>query len=352
MHKIIPIALRLNVCALLTAAVLVLPQSGAAQAELFPSTEVTARPDVAGWLRYFTWPTLKTSSKTEQLDIASLAAIEPASGAAAPMEDHADKDAGHGASDDGHGTPAATGKSEGQKSFTGKVVGAPPPLPVVTIGGQAIISKAQSLANDVSDTTPKDLKTPAMQDYLSRRFQITAYAHSPRKGPVNSRIQVIQFVDFSCGQCMPELAKIDNVLRSSSETVLLTYVHAPTAHFQDTNMPAFYGKVASRAGVFWQYRDNLIQRNPTDSQAIFNELLNSGVSVRDARGLMLNEARRFYRELDADALLARAFGVSQPPVLFVNGIRVGEQGLPLDRLQDVLNFVNARIQRGLPEPPK
>lgn len=345
MHNITLTALRLSGSALLLAVALAVPMAptGHAQAELFPSTEVTARPDVIRWVKSFFQPYTRAQLAAADRVDAIMAQIEPA--------------AGHGAeapakAEGGHGSPSATGKTEGQKSFTGKEIGTPPPLPTVTIGGQAIITKAQSLANDVADTTPDGLKTPAMLDYLTRRFNVTPYAHSPHRGDYKAPIQVIQFVDLSCGQCMPELAKIDAVLQDSSATVLLTQIHAPTAHFQDTNMPAFYGKIAARAGVFWEYRANLIQNKPADANAIFDELVKSGVTVRDARSLMLNEARRFYRELDADALLARAFGVSQPPVLFVNGIRVGEHGLPLDRLADVLNYVNARIQRGLPEPPK
>lgn len=368
------------------------PVVARADNELIPATEVTARYDVWGWVKEkfgsgesqphvnealghssgFTPRTQLSSIQAEDL-----AAIEPASGGeeSAHGED-AKTEEGHGEAADAegespeaaegeghggakaegdaggeHGQPAAHG-SEGKKSFSGKELTKKPELPTVTIGGQPIVTRAQVAAENVSATLPTSLAKGDMQDFLNRRFSITPYAHSPRRGDANAPIQVIQFVDLSCGQCLPELAKIDAMLKDSSATVALTSIHAPTARFQDTNMPAFYGKIADRAGLFWVYRANLIQDKPVDANAVFNELIKSGMSIMDARSLMLTDARRFYRELDADALLARSFGVSQPPVLFVNGIRVGEQGLPLDKLPDVLQYLNARIARGLPEPPK
>ena len=277
-----------------------------------------------------------------------MANIEPAEG---PEEQKAGEH-GEAKPTEADTTPVARGKSEGQKSFSGKTVGAPPALPKVTIGGVAVITRAASVAADISETTPAGLKAPGFSDFLERRFNITPYAHSPILGDPKAPIRVIEFIDLSCGQCMPELTKIDAALHDYASSTVVIHIHAPTARFQDTNMPAFYGKIAARSNVFWTYRDNIIKDKPADGNAIFDELVKSGVSVQDARTMMLNEARRFYRELDADSLLARSFGVGKPPVLFVNGIRLGESGLPLDKLPDVLEYVNARIQHGLSEPPK
>ena len=252
----------------------------------------------------------------------------------------------------GHGEPEATSEHGEKKSHTGKVLSGPPPLPNVTIGGKPVVSYAASIAKDVADTTPAGLKDSSTMTYLGRRFNVTPYVHSPTRGPHDAKIKVLEFVDLSCGQCMPELGKIDAALLPYASTTLVTSIHAPTARFQDTNMQAFYGKIAARGGVFWKYRDNLIQYSPQDSAAIFDELIKSGMELGEARTLMLNDARRFYRELDADSLLARSFGVSKPPILFVNGIRVGDGGIPLEKLSDIMKYVSERIERGLAEPPQ
>lgn len=356
--------------------VVFLPAYARADAELFPATEVTKRYDVVGWVTHV-WHRYQV----QHADISNIFTIEPAAGEDLPTSgsdaasqkqsvDEQGKTAQHNVQPDGSeavtnpptldiagkpgtdGEPNATGRSEGQKSFAGKTIGATPALPKVTIGGQTIISKVASDAEEAAATLPDGLKVASLTEMLTHRYYVTPYAHSPQRGDPKAPVSVIEFVDLSCGQCMPELAKIDAVMLDYASNTVVTHIHAPTVRFQDTNMPAFYGKVANRGGVFWAYRDNVIKDKPVDANAIFDELVKSGMSVADTRTSMLTDARRFYRELDADSLLARSFGVSQPPVLFVNGIRVGENGVPLDKLSDVMAYVNARLQRGLPEPPK
>jgi protein-disulfide isomerase len=342
------------------------PLAVLAQPELVSSTEVTAHYDIFAWF--------KSSGKPAQtaMSDAQLNSIEPASGGgeaegAAPAEDSS-----HAGLEGDKEGPHATGKTEGQKSFSGKVIGKIPDLPKVTIGGQTIITSAAAMAAELKETTPEKLRDPNILERLARRSQITPYAHSPQEilhpsevkpnqAPdgvfhptmaATAPIKVIEFVDFSCNQCMAEVAKIDAALQDLSTTILVNHIHAPTGQFQDTNMQAFYGKVAARAGVFWQYRAAIVRDKPADAAAMFDVLVKAGVDIPTTRSLMMNEARRFYRELDADALLARSFGISHPPVVFVNGIRVGENGLPLEAFPDVLKYVDARIRHNLPEPPK
>ncbi len=310
-----------------------------ASSELFATTDVTARYNPIGYLKNLLFP--KAETAVLEATLQTYADIEPAAG-------HGEAKSEGG----GHGEPKATGKSEGKKSFTGKVIGAVPELPTVTIGGKSVISKAEKTANELNDTTPSGLRDTMMLQQLDRRFSLTPYAHSPRRGPNDAKITAIVFADFSCGQCMPELTKIDAALAAISETVQTIHVHAPMMRFQDTNMPAFYGKVAARGGVFWKYREMLLAKPTVDANVLFDNLVASGMNVAQARSLMLTDARRFYRELDADSLLARSFSIANPPVVFLNGIRVGYGGVPLDKLKDVLDYLHLRIERGMNEPPK
>lgn len=320
--------------------------------ELIPATEVTARYNPLGYLKTLLFGPSEATRAEAALQ--GYAAIEPASGGGETQpEGHEPKPESHGAKTESGGhEPKATGKSEGKKSFTGKTIGAVPTLPTVTIGGKAVISKAEMIANELNDTTPPALREGMFLPHLDRRFSITPYAHNPKRGPNDAQITAVIFADFSCGQCMPELAKIDAALARVSETVQTLHIHAPMVRFQDTNMPAFYGKVAARGEVFWTYRDMLIAKPTTDANTLFDYLIASGMNIMQARSLMLTDARRFYRELDADSLLARSFSIGNPPVVFVNGIRLGYGGLPLDKLSDVLEYLHQRITRGMNEPPK
>lgn len=335
------------------------PLTAHAQPELFPSTEVTAHYNPIAWL--VTATRRRPAATPEET---AIFAIEPAAGHESPPAEAEKSPEAE--------TPHATGKTEGAKGFNGKVIGAPPPLPKVTIGGQLVVTRETANAAQMKEITPEKLRPREVQEMLNRRLQVSPYVHDPQQilhaaqlksnqAPdgifhpslaAQAPIKVVEFIDLSCGQCMAEVAKIDAAMQDISSTILITHVHAPLGQFQDTNMPAFYGKVADRAGVFWQYRAAMVQDKPADAAAMFDELVKSGVEIATARNLMLTEARRFYRELDADALLARSFGIGRPPVVFVNGIRLGENGLPLDLLPDVLNYVQARLQHNIPEPPQ
>lgn len=302
---------------------------------LTPSTAVTARYDVVGWLLgRHALPSPSAFSTMPAVAEKELAAIEPAEGGE-PATGSEDGDKGHATSASG-------------KNLTGG-----PTLPTVTIGGQTVMTHKEQMAKDASETTPVKLKGNDYLSALETRVFVTPYAHAPSQGPVDAPIKVVEFVDLSCSKCLPDLAKIDTVLQDYVSQTRVMHIDAPRTQFQDTNLAAFYGKVAARAGNFWQYRANLIADKPATDDALFGELMKSGVSARDARTLMMNDARAFYREIDADALLARSFVVEQPPVVFVNGIRVGgSMGLPLDLLGDVLHYVTGRLQRNLPEPPQ
>jgi hypothetical protein len=320
----------LNKVALLLAVPLVFCSNAFASSnELFSTSDVTAKYDVIGWAQT-TFENIKLKRFYAQLN-AELALIEPAAG--------------------GGSEPIAHGKSQGAKSHTGKALTAAPELPTVTIGGKAVVTYDKSIENDLNAALPDSFKHSSDKELLERRFNIRPYAHSPALGNMHAPIKVFQFTDLSCGQCMPELAKIDAALQEISSSVYIRHIHAPMERFQDTNMPAFYGKIADRGGVFWEYRYNLIKENPSSADAMFELLVKSGVPISEARSMMMTDARRFYRQLDADALLARTFGAGKPPVLFVNGIRVGSGGIPLERLPEVLKYITVRIERGLPEPP-
>lgn len=225
-----------------------------------------------------------------------------------------------------------------------------PAFPTVTIGGKQVVTHAMQVADDVSASTPVGLRERGMDEVLNHRANIVPYAHNPIKGSVDAPIQVVLFEDLSCATCLPTLGKIDAALADYASKTQVIHVHTPSKNFQDTNLPAFYGKVAQRQGKFWEYRAALIAANAVDDKVVFDLLLKTGSRERDVRALMVSDARRFYRELDADVTLARNFAVGKPPVVFVNGIRMGSGGLPLDKLGDVLTYVSQRISRGLPEP--
>jgi hypothetical protein len=333
-------------CGLLAVMALAWPAS-AHPDDLIPATEVPASRG--------SWPNQWLPSAK------ALAEIAPAGG-------------GHSApksATEGHGAPTATGTSEGQKSFSGKEIGAPPPLPSVTIGGKVVETKVSALAKLHAATTPVALQNPSYKFVLDRRVALTPYAHNPQQGQEQSanvlklnlipKVQVVELTDLACASCLNELAKLEPVLQDFSSSIVRTHIQASQGTQQDTNLPAFYGKVAARSGTFWAYRQALLSLAGAQASggaeatippdAALEALLATGLKERAVRQIMLSDARRFYRELDADQLLARHFALTNPPELLVNGIHLGgANGLPLALLRDVLTYVQNRLHAQLEEP--
>ncbi len=343
------------------------PTAPHAEAELFRATEATR------WAG--TLPLPARFWKTPD------ALVEPASGDAQPAADaapeapaeaspeahseaHSEANAGtHGATPpDAHGEaagahggavpPASHSSSEGEKSFSGKDLTGPRALPLVTIGGTPVQRHVDMIAKAEEDSTPMALRQRGMDQVLMRRISLTPFAHNPRHGPADARVQVVVLEDLGCESCWPAMTTINTTLQDYASSTQVVWIHTPSQRLQPTNMAAFYGKVAAKNAKFWEYRAAVLENKPKTSALYFELLAKLGLDPRDIRETMRTDARRFYREMDADTLTARTFGFDTPPMVLVNGIVVGHDGLPLDLLNDVLAYVHARIARGLNEPPR
>ena len=276
---------------------------------------------------------------------AALAAIEPAAGAEgeSPAEagDHAapaNADAPAPAADAPGAKAEGEGGHEPKKSFTGKTLSAEPGTPSITIGMLKVETRKDLKAEAELAFTPPELRAPETTELLKRRFRFTPYAHDVTRGPANAPMTIVEFSDLSCVQCMADLKKAEGIYAQYQGRVRYVQVYLPVEAQRQTNLAAFYGKVAQRGGKYWEFRQALFDVKEPSPEAYFDALVKVGVSATDARRWITTDSRRFYRELDADAQLSRALGLDKPPHFFVNGIHVGDGGIARDLLPNVLSY--------------
>lgn len=252
--------------------------------------------------------------------------------------------AGQGTAASGEEVPSPPGPS---KAHNGKVLSGEPSIPTVTIAGQTVITRKMLYNQELEAATPASLKGEAGRDMLSRRVTVGGYSHNPSVGPLEGPLQVIEMTDLACVPCLETSKVLDTLMEKYAGKMRLTNIHAPMNRFNDVNMPAFYGKVAQRGGKFWEYRKALQNlQNPTPD-TYFETLIDVGMDRLEARRLLQTESRRFYRELDADAQLAEQLHVGTPPHVFVNGIHVGVNAIPLEKLADVVFYDMTRPKGAL-----
>jgi protein-disulfide isomerase len=275
-----------------------------------------------------------------QLAEAQLAAIEPAEGdeetsMTAPLPDAGEVSA----SGEVSGSEAKEGgEAEAKKSFTGKVLSAEESDPSITLGSLKVETSKNLKADAEIAFTPASLRGAETLELLKRRFHFTPYAHDPARGPLGAPISMVEFSDLSCLACMDDLKKADELFEKSAGNLRYVQVYLPVDAAHQTNLAAFYGKVAQRGGKFWEFRKALFDLKDPAPEAYFDALVTAGVPATDARRWLSTEARRFYRELDADAQLSRALGLDKPPHFFVNGIHLGDGGIPRAHLADVMSY--------------
>lgn len=177
---------------------------------------------------------------------------------------------------------------------------------------------------------------------------ITIFTHTPRIGSSSAPVKIIEMTDLSCLQCQPLMKIADSIYEKYHQQVQLLHIHLPVDLYNSTNPAAFYGQMAQKENVFWNYRKNLYKLKKVNDNAFVDSLIDSNLSFNDIRKLSRSGARQFYKELDADAQMAKRLGEMKPPVLFVNGIRVSPNATE-DDVDRLVRFAIKQAGALLPE---
>lgn len=217
--------------------------------------------------------------------------------------------------------------------------------PSITIGGSTISSFNPYAHFQKSDgLLPDSLKNPEFKKKLKNKIYVKAFSHSPRIGVKYAPIEIIEFMDLGCGEnCMEIMQKLSKLQERHPQKVRLTHIYMPAK--EGLNMVNFYGKIAAKNDVFWPYRKRILTENIAEGQKALEELLDLGVSRAAIRLAARREADAYYKELDQEKFLADKLELRNPPHLFVNGIHVGEGGIPLDKLEDVILYELMQIKK-------
>lgn len=207
----------------------------------------------------------------------------------------------------------------------------------VTIMGQEVLGHKDRLQKSLADKLPEELDNDVFLRLMTNRVEVPFLSHSPTQGSEKSIVTVVEMVDLNCNDCIKTLRMLDEARKKFAGKVRLVHVHLPFDLFTTTNPAAFYGKLAQKAGVFWQYREKIIQLESPSENVYLNILLDLGVSRQQMRNIIRSEARKFYQELDADTALGQKMGETHSPVIFINGIRLSEEEL-FDQIEALIQY--------------
>lgn len=217
--------------------------------------------------------------------------------------------------------------------------------PSITINGQKI-EGFSPIAGAQQDSLliPESLRNPEFRKKLESKVRIKPFSFNPRFGKSYAPVEIIEFMDLGCGEeCHGITDRLARLQERHPRKVQLIHIYMPAQ--PALNMVNFYGKVANYNDIFWSFRSYVLENKITDSKDALTGLLSLGVGEQEIRLATRRDANDIYRELDQERILAEKLKLGKPPHLFVNGIHVGEGGIPLDKLEDVMLYVLMELEQ-------
>lgn len=212
-------------------------------------------------------------------------------------------------------------------------------VPKITIGGHQVLTNEQLKHQAFDEDLPESLRNDRARMAIENRRRLQIWNHTPMRGPENAPVVILEITDFSCISCQDLSKHVDNVFAMDKFAGKIQHyvMHLPVDPYNLTNSAAFYSRLAFDAGYFWEYRKELYDISSATDNVFIDKLLGIGVEEKEIRTLTRNNARRYYRELDADTKTAKSLGEMRPPALYVNGIKIGGS-VTLQELEPLLEY--------------
>lgn len=235
----------------------------------------------------------------------------------------------------------------------GTILGAPAAaaLPVGDAALQAEVKRLQETLDDPQKF--QDYQTAkAEREFDAAAPQKFDLATTPVKGPVDARVQVIEFSDFLCPFCRGLAGAFKDFMPRSQGRIAILFKNYPldkecNPHLNNTIHPgacwvAKGGICAQQQGKFWPYHDKAFE-NPPQAPGrpdVVRIATDAGLDAAAFAGCL--ESPTTLSRLAAEIAEAERTGVKATPTLFINGKK-------LPRVNDFLLMVEKESKRlGLP----
>ncbi len=167
--------------------------------------------------------------------------------------------------------------------------------------------------------------------------------HSPRLGPAEAKVHLVEFFDPACGTCREFYPLVKDLMKANSGKVRLSVRYAPF-HAGSDNVVRIL-EAARKQDKFWQTLEAVLASQPywtpnhkAELQFVWPQLGNLGLDMeRIKRDMYAPEIDRIIAQDLADA---KALSVTMTPEFFVNGRSLPEFGY--EQLRKLVNDAVAR----------
>lgn len=176
---------------------------------------------------------------------------------------------------------------------------------------------------------------------------------SPRRGPSDAWVTIVEFADFQCPFCGLAEPNVEALLALYPDDVRVVYKHFPLPQHANARGAANAAECARAQGpapdgYFWEMHDLLFANQASLGPAALADYASRIPGLDVAAWQTCFDARTYDARVKADASLAEDIGVNGTPTFLINGERiVGAQ--PLATLQAAVESArDAAIASGIP----
>ena len=157
---------------------------------------------------------------------------------------------------------------------------------------------------------------------------------SPRRGPADAPVTIVEFSDFQCPYCRRAQPTLLTLLEKYPGKVSLVYKDLPLRQIHpDAQKAAEAARCAGDQGKFWEYHDALFDLSRVTKDK-FGELAEN-LELDSIKFAGCLDSGKHESTIEADFKHAMDIGAQSTPVFYINGIQLkGAQ--PVDAFSQVI----------------
>jgi protein-disulfide isomerase len=140
---------------------------------------------------------------------------------------------------------------------------------------------------------------------------------NPARGAEEPLVTIIEFGDFECAPCKTLASTLESILINNPDTVKLVWKDLPNESLHEFATPAAVAAhCADRQGAFWQYHDQLFERQTYLSNSQFTQIATD-------LGLNVNKFEACYQTQDTLPIVKRDYeegiglGITSTPTIII-----------------------------------
>ncbi|MEE2788599.1 MAG: thioredoxin domain-containing protein [Myxococcota bacterium] len=154
-----------------------------------------------------------------------------------------------------------------------------------------------------------------INDFVRYRFDVSK---SPRKGPKDASIVLVEFADFECPHCAEMSVIINKLVKRFPKRLAVVFKQFPLRDFGASKTAALAALAAQRQARFWQMHDLLFQNQGQLNEARYLKFATElGIDVERFKKDMGDVA--LLQQIEADRKEAMEANISGTPAIYVNG---------------------------------